>query len=165
MAVPPQPSPQDRRRRFAEVHEVEAEVLEYGHPEAMAASRSVFDISTAVVLIPWAFVITILLAVVTPRFETIFRDFGTKLPTITLLLLQGSRVFVNNYGWVAVWAAAIGLPFAVAPLRRPERGRRRRSFAIAITILLCGATIALGLIALYAPMISLIQSVSGGAKK
>jgi hypothetical protein len=143
---------------------MEAEVLGYGQPDPKLAPRPVFDGSTAVVLWPWAFVLTLLFGVVTPRFEVIFRDFGTQLPTVTVVLLRFSRFFLNNYGWVVVWAIAVGAPFAVAPLRRPVRGRRR-SFALAITVLLCGATVAFGIIGLYAPMISLIQSVSGGAKK
>jgi type II secretory pathway component PulF len=73
-------------------------MLGYGYAPP---ANSVFDVATAIALIPWAFVLTILFAFLTPRFEEIFRDFGTRLPMVTVLLLQGSRAFLA-YGWVAV---------------------------------------------------------------
>jgi hypothetical protein len=59
------------------------------------------------------------------------------------------------------------MPFAVAQLRRPpDPGRRRRHTAAwFVSVLLCGATVLFGAVALYAPMISLIQTVSGSPKK
>jgi type IV pilus assembly protein PilC len=41
---------------------------------------------------------------VIPKFEEIFKDFGTKLPTVTVVLLNISRWFANQYGWAYVLA-------------------------------------------------------------
>jgi type IV pilus assembly protein PilC len=59
-------------------------------------------------------IVSMIMIFVIPKFEDIFRDFGTKLPTITVVLLNISRWFANDYGWAYVLA----FPFVVMALVR-----------------------------------------------
>lgn len=52
-------------------------------------------------------IVSMIMIFVIPKFEDIFRDFGTKLPPITQVLLVISRWFANDYGWAYI----IGFPF------------------------------------------------------
>jgi type IV pilus assembly protein PilC len=49
-------------------------------------------------------IVSMIMIFVIPKFEDIFRDFGTKLPTVTVVLLNISRWFANQYGWAYVLA-------------------------------------------------------------
>jgi type IV pilus assembly protein PilC len=49
-------------------------------------------------------IVSMIMIFVIPKFEEIFRDFGTKLPTVTVVLLNISRWFANQYGWAYVLA-------------------------------------------------------------
>jgi type IV pilus assembly protein PilC len=51
-------------------------------------------------------IVSMIMVFVIPKFETIFLDFGAKLPKITVLLLAISRWFAN-WGWAYVIAAPI----------------------------------------------------------
>jgi type IV pilus assembly protein PilC len=53
-------------------------------------------------------IVSMIMIFVIPKFEDIFKDFGTKLPAITQLLLTISRWFANDYGWAYI----LGFPFA-----------------------------------------------------
>lgn len=53
-------------------------------------------------------IVSMIMIFVIPKFEDIFRDFGTKLPAVTQVLLVISRWFANDYGWAYI----IGFPFA-----------------------------------------------------
>ena len=55
-------------------------------------------------------IVSMIMIFVIPKFEDIFRDFGTKLPGITQVLLSISRWFANDYGWAYI----LGFPFAWA---------------------------------------------------
>src|ERR1700733_12616459 len=47
-------------------------------------------------------VVSLIMIVVIPKFEGIFRDFKTELPAPTKLLLAMSRWFANDYGWAYI---------------------------------------------------------------
>src|SRR5687767_15878594 len=51
-------------------------------------------------------IVSMIMIFVIPKFETIFNDFGTKLPAITQILLDISRWFAN-WGWAYVLASPI----------------------------------------------------------
>src|SRR5688500_20280086 len=51
-------------------------------------------------------IVSMIMVFVIPKFETIFADFGTKLPPITQILLDVSRWFAN-WGWAYVAASPI----------------------------------------------------------
>jgi type IV pilus assembly protein PilC len=59
-------------------------------------------------------IVSMIMIFVIPKFEEIFKDFGTKLPTVTVVLLMISRWFANQYGWAYVLA----FPFVFIALIR-----------------------------------------------
>jgi type IV pilus assembly protein PilC len=59
-------------------------------------------------------IVSMIMIFVIPKFEEIFKDFGTKLPTVTVVLLDISRWFANQYGWAYVLA----FPFVFIALIR-----------------------------------------------
>src|SRR5829696_551085 len=68
-------------------------------------------------------IVSMIMVFVIPKFETIFNDFGTKLPTITQYLLAVSRWFANDYGWAYVLFAPIGIMLIVKLVRMSEGGK------------------------------------------
>lgn len=129
--------------------------------------RPWFDLPLGIGLGLFAAVVTWLMLVTVPRFEEIFRDFGTRLPTPTVLLLNASRFFGMDYGWVIFWVIAAVVPVAVARIR--PWPPRHRGLGATVSVIVMGMLLGLTLIAVYAalmlPMVSLIQQVSGGASK
>ena len=109
-----------------------------------------------------ALIVTFLSAGVVPKFAKIFMDFKVQLPATTVLLVNFSRWFTSGYGWVAVWGTALAAAFAMAFAtwrgRDPWRVFRiiRRVMWLVLVLLLVG-----GAWAVVAPMISLIDAVSG----
>jgi type IV pilus assembly protein PilC len=59
-------------------------------------------------------IVSMIMIFLIPRFEEIFKDFGTKLPTVTVVLLEISRWFAHQYGWAYVLA----FPFVFMALVR-----------------------------------------------
>jgi type IV pilus assembly protein PilC len=52
-------------------------------------------------------VVSLIMIVVIPKFEGIFRDFKTDLPAVTKALLAISRWFANQYGWAYILVSPI----------------------------------------------------------
>jgi len=127
--------------------------------------RPWFDLPIGIGLGLFAAVVTFLMVVMVPRFEEIFRDFGTKLPTPTVVLLNASRFFGMDYGWVLFWVIAAVVPVVVA--RSRPWPPRHRGLGLTVSVIVSGVLIGLTLLAVYValmlPMVSLIQTVSGGA--
>lgn len=112
-----------------------------------------------------AAVITMFLGFVAPQFEPLFRDFKTELPTPAKLVLIFSRFFVDDYGWILVWAIALTIPIlltwliyspATDQFRRRERLLSR--LVGVLSLLLLGAFI----LALAAPLFHLVDTIAGG---
>ena len=57
-------------------------------------------------------IVSMIMIVVIPKFEDIFKDFKLDLPTPTKILLATSRWFANDYGWAYI----IAFPFVVTGL-------------------------------------------------
>lgn len=125
--------------------------------------RPWFDLPIGIGLGLFAAVVTFLMVVMVPRFEAIFRDFGTKLPTPTVVLLNVSRFFSMDYGWVLFWVIAAVVPVVVARIRPwPPRHRGLGlTISVTVTVLLIGLTALAVYVALQLPMLSLIDTVSG----
>ena len=115
---------------------------------SVAAFMSVFTVMS-VLLVIFIFVI--------PKFETIFNDFGTKLPWITTIVLDIGRFMRTPLGWVvgALVAGGIAATAAFVPIPR------RWLWLLMITTLAL-IIIALAL-ALFLPMLHLIDSISGAS--
>src|SRR5262245_10934547 len=67
-------------------------------------------------------IVSMIMVFVIPKFETIFKDFGTKLPSITQMLLDISRWFAN-WGWAYVVASPIVISLIWKLIRTSEGGK------------------------------------------
>lgn len=111
---------------------------------------------------------------VVPQFEQTFKDFGTKLPTVTVILLDLSRLC--DRFWYACLAMTIAAPVVLGflvGLTKPRHAvatarltpiQRRAAFLLP-TLLFLGIYIFILIVALFLPMINLLQAVSGTGKK
>ncbi len=68
-------------------------------------------------------IVSMIMIFVIPKFEEIFRDFGTKLPGVTVVLLQMSRWFANDYGWAYILFSPIVFVLVIKLIRLSEGGR------------------------------------------
>jgi type IV pilus assembly protein PilC len=66
-----------------------------------------------------------IMVAVIPKFKTIFADFGTKLPGLTVALISISEWFVNGTppGWVVILFSPIAVFLLVKLLKQSESGR------------------------------------------
>jgi len=67
-------------------------------------------------------IVSMIMVFVIPKFEAIFRDFGTKLPTITQILLDVSRWFAD-WGWAYVLASPVVFVLLWRLIRISEGGK------------------------------------------
>src|SRR6476660_6248213 len=67
-------------------------------------------------------IVSMIMIFVIPKFEQIFKDFGTQLPPITQLLLDVSRWFAN-WGWAYVIASPIVMSLIWKLIRTSEGGK------------------------------------------
>jgi len=67
-------------------------------------------------------IVSMIMIFVIPKFEQIFKDFGTKLPAITQILLDVSRWFAN-WGWAYVVASPIVFMLVWRLIRMSEGGK------------------------------------------
>jgi type IV pilus assembly protein PilC len=82
---------------------------------AMIYPAVVISIAVAIVSMIMIFVI--------PKFETIFKDFGTKLPAITEYLIGFSRWFGVEYGWAYLVISPVAFMLLVRLLKMSHGGR------------------------------------------
>ena len=68
-------------------------------------------------------IVSMIMIFVIPKFEDIFKDFGTKLPTVTVVLLNISRWFANQYGWAYVLAFPIVVVMLIKLAKLSEGGK------------------------------------------
>jgi hypothetical protein len=127
--------------------------------------RGWFDWPTGVALFFLAAVFTFLMVVMVPRFEEMFKDFGTKLPTSTVAVLIVSRFIGGGYGWVVVWALALGIPVLVARLRPTRPGRVAWGLNIFVAVVVAGLMTFLVYALMVMPVVTLIESVSGSTSR
>src|SRR4051794_6740356 len=68
-------------------------------------------------------IVSMIMIFVIPKFEEIFRDFGTKLPTVTVVLLNISRWFANDYGWAYILAFPFVMWMLIRLAKMSEGGK------------------------------------------
>src|SRR6476660_6162108 len=68
-------------------------------------------------------IVSMIMIFVIPKFEQIFKDFGTTLPGITKVLLAISRWFANDYGWAYVLFSPIAMVMIIKLIRISEGGK------------------------------------------
>src|SRR5688572_8024823 len=77
----------------------------------------------AVVITIAVAIVSMIMIFVIPKFEQIFVDFKVQLPGITQLLLDISRWFANQYGWLWVIATPIVIVVLIKLARMSEGGK------------------------------------------
>ena len=151
--------------------ETEPTPLDYRSPQRLPP-RGVFNEAACYAGIIIGMVLLLDLLFVVPRFEPIFRDFGTKLPVMTEWLLTASR-WTRGGLWVLFLVLPVALGFVVARVQPvgPEmedpddvqtpRRRRPRTWwpfrLVAFAILIIALVT---VFALFLPMITLLEAVS-----
>ena len=125
---------------------------------AQRRTPSIFSLARFVVAVGVVAILAIILLLVIPRFEVIYKDFGVKLPMVTVIILDTSRFLRTPIGWAfgILIAGVVGVVFAVLPIK----GRWLRLLVVTVLALLVIARA----LALFMPMISLIDSISGSGK-
>jgi len=102
---------------------------------------------------------------VAPKFQEIFKDFRTTLPLFTQYTMA-LAYYVRSGLWVVIVLGGLTLPLLSAWISSRQPTRRDRAmwafFVFNIMFLLTLLGVILGGLALYLPLIKLIQSVSGG---
>ncbi|MCC7351579.1 MAG: type II secretion system F family protein [Phycisphaerales bacterium] len=68
-------------------------------------------------------IVSMIMIFVIPKFEQIFRDFGTKLPGVTQLLLTISNWFAKDYGWAYVLFSPIIFFILIKLIRMSDGGK------------------------------------------
>jgi type IV pilus assembly protein PilC len=68
-------------------------------------------------------IVSMIMIVVIPKFEDIFKDFKLDLPTPTKILLGTSRWFANDYGWAYLLAAPFVIAGLIKLIKLSEGGR------------------------------------------
>jgi type IV pilus assembly protein PilC len=68
-------------------------------------------------------VVSLIMIVVIPKFEGIFRDFKTDLPGVTKALLAISRWFANQYGWAYILISPIVIVGLMKLIQMSEGGK------------------------------------------
>ena len=105
----------------------------------------------------------LLIARVVTRFDGVFRNFKTQLPLITRIALWLAHTILSPWAALIVIAPVVVVPFVWAALfPRPTDPilRRRRQRALVRVVILCmGLLVTCVAFAMFAPMISLVQSV------
>ncbi len=69
-------------------------------------------------------IVTGIMIFVIPKFQEIFKDFKTTLPTLTMYLLQTSDIIANHFGWLAIMGGPFAIFFLVKLIGKSKLGRR-----------------------------------------
>ncbi len=93
-------------------------------------------------------IVSMIMIFVIPKFEQIFKDFGTKLPGVTVVLLEISRWFAQQYGWAYVLFSPI-IFMVVWRLIRMSEGGKYVTDAIKLKIPILGGILAKSAIARF----------------
>ncbi|HET6251545.1 MAG TPA: hypothetical protein VFE47_27925 [Tepidisphaeraceae bacterium] len=97
-----------------------------------------------------------ILTLVVPKFESVFNEFGLRLPAATIALLQVSRLCIHGY----LWLLCMPMPamWAVVNVSINDKYRRRRLRLAAFLFVV--AFLLFTLVALFLPMSHLTQTVA-----
>jgi hypothetical protein len=138
--------------------------LEYRNPETSRGVR--YSPWPALIASMFVYIfVAILMFVVLPMLEQVFKDFKTELTGITKLMLSFGRWF-QEIGWLLLLPIPIVLPWALAqiPHREPVSPRNRTWRILNFTIL---ALLLIGFLfsmTALMPLVSLIQTVNSPKK-
>jgi type II secretory pathway component PulF len=116
----------------------------------------------------WSVLISLFCLLVAPKFKQIFADFKVDLPAMTQWALGLGDLMARSYLWVVLVLASILVPALVVPSIDPPNDPEVRAAIVRRTrwcvLLIFLFTIILIVVAYFAPMITLMRSVSGPQK-
>lgn len=114
-----------------------------------------WSIFVATAAVCWA--LLAFFAMVVPRFKQMYVDMKVRLPAVSQVMLDLSDLVLTDFGW----ALLLLLPFVLAVLFR-KRAIRGRWARLIFLVFYFGMAI-LAILALFMPMISLIEGISGSS--
>jgi len=102
-------------------------------------------------------------ALVVPKFEEIFKDFGVALPWLTRVEIQVGRLASSPAGWVLMLGvmACVLAPAAWAASRR----RAWAAMLLALAVLVGVGYVLLLVLGMFLPLTTLIESLQQGGGK
>ncbi|MBN1490446.1 MAG: type II secretion system F family protein, partial [Phycisphaerae bacterium] len=70
-------------------------------------------------------IVSAIMIIVVPKFEEIFKDFGTKLPAVTVMLITLSDWFIRGSppGWVVIFLSPIAIVLLLKLMKKSHAGR------------------------------------------
>ncbi len=132
-------------------------------PRKPAAASTYYVVYLFFILMPATVCLTFFLQIA-PTFKEIFKDFKTSLPSLTEHMLTLADL-VRSGGWIVILLAALLVPILPARWTAQSSSRQTRFnqlfLAFNIMFLLSVIAACLAALALYLPLIKLVQSVSG----
>ena len=124
-----------------------------------AASRFVSVGLVVVGGVMWL-VVPLMYTYVVPKFLAIFHDFGTALPPITVVLLQACRLFGQFWYLVAaVWIGVVGVLAVWSGRAASRHGVAVAGAFAAASLSVLVVVVALGGLALFLPLVHLIEEI------
>jgi energy-coupling factor transporter ATP-binding protein EcfA2 len=93
-------------------------------------------------------IVSAIMIFVIPEFESIFADFNVELPGITIFLLNVSRWFANQYGWVYLLATPV-LIYMIIRLAKLSEGGRYAVDLLKLKIPILGAIVGKSVVARF----------------
>ena len=111
----------------------------------------------------WTWIVLVMF----PRAEDLFKDFKIELPGLTKWFVMITHSF-GGYGWAIAWVLPMVVPVAVVMAARKlstVHGRALLMVVVALAVFGMIALLMVTYVAMILPMISLIQTVSGGGNR
>ena len=132
----------------------------------MQPRRPVVDVPLLCVGVLFAAVVSALTIFVAPRLTAVFRDFGVKLPEMSVQVLRFATLCARG-GFVVVWvlmlAPAFLVPLMTAWPPADPRRRHSRLGRMLVILLLAGFTAWLA-VGLFLPYVTILDSVARPVK-
>ena len=120
---------------------------------------SIFSVVRFIAAIAVMVILLVIFLAIIPQLETVYADFGTKLPWITMLVLDISRFLRTPLGWVAAFIITGIVAVTVSVLPIPRRWLRL------LVVLLLGLIVIALALALFLPIVNLMDSITSGSGK
>ena len=127
-------------------------------PPGTRRNTSVFSIPRFISALAVMAIVLVIFLLIIPRLETVYADFGTKLPWITQVVLDISRFLRTALGVLAaiVITSIVAVTFSVLPIPR-------RWLRLLVTLIMALVVILLAL-AVLLPIKNLMDNISSGKK-
>jgi hypothetical protein len=138
--------------------------LEYSTPQPKAPPQVLSWIGQYFFWVIFGIMMTALLAIITPHFEQIFRDFKVSLPGQTIIWINLSRWFIHDFGWLFFWSGCLVMPLVIFLINGNRLGGQGTRLSVRATrrilFLLTALIIIWAILALFTPMLALVEAAS-----